>query len=48
MDLFADWLATKRGMLALLALDPTETGHAPSRSEMLAAITAILDRALAA
>lgn len=48
MDLFADWLTTKRGMLALLALDPTEMGHPPSRSEMLAAITTILDAGAAA
>jgi AcrR family transcriptional regulator len=48
MDLFADWLATKRGMLALLALDPREMSHAPSRSEMLAAITTILNAGAAA
>jgi AcrR family transcriptional regulator len=48
MDLFADWLATKRGMLALLAVEASEMGHAPSRSEMLAAITAILNAGAAA
>ena len=48
MDLFADWLATKRGMLALLAVDPSEMAHAPSRSEMLAAITTILGAGAAA
>jgi hypothetical protein len=43
MDLFADWLATKRGMLALLSVGASETVHAPSRSGMLSPITAITD-----
>jgi AcrR family transcriptional regulator len=45
MDLFADWLATKRGMLGTLmgTIDPSGVAHAQSRNEMLSAITAILD-----
>ncbi len=45
MDLFADWLATKRGMLGnLLAMsNHDQLGHPQSRAEMLSAITAILD-----
>lgn len=44
MDLFGQWLATKRGMLGTLLAgdDPGET-HPRSRAEMLSAITAILD-----
>ncbi len=50
MDLFADWLAAKRGMLGtLLAMpDPGEGAHAQSRTEMLSAITAILNAGTAA
>lgn len=48
MDLFADWLATKRGMLALLAIEPSAMSHAPSRGEMLAAISTILSAGVAA
>jgi AcrR family transcriptional regulator len=50
MDLFADWLATKRGMLdTLLAMvESGEMAHAQSRDELLDAITAILDAGSAA
>lgn len=50
MDLFADWLAAKRGMLGnLLAMsNHGELGHPQSRAEMLTAITAILDAGNAA
>jgi AcrR family transcriptional regulator len=45
MDLFGDWIATKNGMLdTLLAM--IETGaiaHGQTRTELLAAITTILD-----
>jgi len=45
MNLFADWLATKHGMLdTLLAMiDTGQVAHAQSRAELLAAITTILD-----
>jgi AcrR family transcriptional regulator len=45
MDLFGQWLATKRGMLGTLlaANDPGAPRHPHSRAEMLSAITAILD-----
>ena len=50
MDLFADWLATKRGILGnlLVVSDAGESVHSPSRDEMLSAITAILDAGNAA
>jgi AcrR family transcriptional regulator len=45
MDLFADWVATKHGMLdTLLAMiESGEIAHAQTRAELLEAITAILD-----
>jgi AcrR family transcriptional regulator len=45
MDLFADWLATKHGMLdSLLAMiDSGKITHAQTRAELLEAITTILD-----
>ncbi len=45
MDLFADWLATKHGMLdTLLAMiESGEIAHAQTRIELLKAITTILD-----
>ena len=45
MDLFGDWIATKNGMLdTLLAMIETgEIAHAQTRTELLAAITTILD-----
>jgi AcrR family transcriptional regulator len=45
MDLFSEWLATKRGMLGtLLAMvESGEMAHAQSRTELLCAITTILD-----
>lgn len=50
MDLFADWMATKHGMLdTLLAMiDTGQLAHAQSRTELLAAITTILDAGRAA
>jgi hypothetical protein len=50
MDLFADWLATKRGMLdTLLAMvESGKMAHAQSRGELLDAITTILDAGSAA
>jgi AcrR family transcriptional regulator len=50
MDLFADWLATKNGMLdTLLAMiDSGEITHAQTRAELLEAITTILDAGRAA
>jgi AcrR family transcriptional regulator len=45
MDLFGDWIATKNGMLDTL-LSMIETGeiaHGQTRTELLAAITTILD-----
>ena len=45
MDLFADWLATKHGMLdTLLAMvESGQIAHAQTRDELLEAITTILD-----
>ncbi|MEW9553841.1 TetR/AcrR family transcriptional regulator [Nonomuraea sp. NPDC050783] len=45
MDLFGDWIATKKGMLdTLLAMiESGEIAHAQTRSELLVAITTILD-----
>lgn len=50
MDLFAEWLATKRGMLRtlLLMIDSGTLEQAHSRAELLAAITTILDAGRAA
>ncbi|HUQ54111.1 helix-turn-helix domain-containing protein [Lentzea sp.] len=50
MDLFGDWIATKNGMLdTLLAMiEAGEIAHAQTRTELLAAITAILDAGRAA
>ncbi|WP_221891220.1 TetR/AcrR family transcriptional regulator [Microbispora sp. KK1-11] len=50
MDLFGDWIATKNGMLdTLLAMiESGEIAHAQTRSELLAAITTILDAGRAA
>jgi AcrR family transcriptional regulator len=50
MDLFADWLATKHGMLStLLAMvESGEIVHAETRAELLEAITTILDAGRAA
>jgi AcrR family transcriptional regulator len=45
MDLFGDWIATKNGMLeTLLAMiESGEIAHVRTRTELLAAITTILD-----
>jgi len=45
MDLFGHWIATKNGMLdTLLAMiESGEIAHAETRTELLAAITTILD-----
>jgi AcrR family transcriptional regulator len=45
MDLFGDWIATKNGMLdTLLAMvESGEIAHAETRTELLSAITTILD-----
>jgi AcrR family transcriptional regulator len=45
MDLFADWLATKHGMTGTLLamIEAGEIAHAQTRTELLGAITAILD-----
>jgi AcrR family transcriptional regulator len=45
MDLFGDWIATKNGMLdTLLAMiESGEIAHAQTRTELLAAITEMLD-----
>ena len=45
MDLFGDWLATKHGMLGTLLamIESGEIGHAETRTELLDAITTILD-----
>ena len=50
MDLFGDWLATKHGMLDTLQamLETGEIAHAQSRTELLDAITTILDAGVAA
>lgn len=49
-DLFGDWIATKNGMLdTLLAMVETgEIAHAQTRTELLTAITTILDAGRAA
>ncbi|WP_280255022.1 TetR/AcrR family transcriptional regulator [Nocardia wallacei] len=45
MDLFGDWIATKNGMLDTLraAIETGEIAHGRTRTELLAAITTILD-----
>jgi AcrR family transcriptional regulator len=50
MDLFGDWIATKNGMLDTLVvmIDAGEIAHAQTRSELLTAITTILDAGHAA
>ncbi|MFF5041105.1 hypothetical protein ACFY2S_15660 [Streptomyces nigra] len=50
MDLFGEWIATKNGMLdTLLAMiEAGEIAHARTRTELLTAITAILDAGRAA
>ncbi len=50
MDLFADWLATKHGMLGTLLamIESGEIAHARTRAELLEAITTILDAGSAA
>ena len=50
MDLFGDWIATKRGMLdTLLAMiESGEIAHAETRTALLAAITEMLDAGCAA
>ena len=50
MDLFAEWLATKHGMLDTLLsmVDAGEIAEAQSRTELLDAITTILDAGSAA
>lgn len=50
MDLFGDWIATKNGMLdTLLAMIKSgEITHAQTRTELLVAITEILDAGRAA
>ena len=50
MDLFGDWVATKNGMLGTLLtmIESGEIAHAQTRTELLAAITTILDAGRAA
>jgi len=50
MDLFGDWIATKNGMLdTLLAMiESGELAHAQTRTELLTAITRMLDAGRAA
>ena len=50
MDLFGEWIATKNGMLdTLLAMiESGEIAHARTRTELLTAITTILDAGCAA
>jgi AcrR family transcriptional regulator len=50
MDLFADWLATKHGMIDTLRamLESGEIAHTQSRTELLDAITTILGAGVAA
>ncbi|MGW3094340.1 TetR/AcrR family transcriptional regulator [Streptomyces sp. NPDC001102] len=45
MDLFGDWIATKNGMLGTLLamIESGEITHAQTRTELLTAITTILD-----
>ncbi|MCP9951704.1 TetR/AcrR family transcriptional regulator [Actinomadura madurae] len=50
MDLFGDWVATKNGMLDTLVamIESGEIAHVQTRSELLAAVTTILDAGRAA
>jgi AcrR family transcriptional regulator len=50
MDLFGDWIATKNGMLDTLVsmIQSGEIAHARTRTELLTAITTILDAGRAA
>lgn len=50
MDLFGDWIAAKNGMLDTLhaMVESGEIAHAQTRTELLAAITAILEAGRAA
>jgi AcrR family transcriptional regulator len=50
MDLFGDWIATKNGMLDTLLsmISSGEIAHAQTRTELLTAITTILDAGRAA
>ncbi|WP_443064761.1 TetR/AcrR family transcriptional regulator [Streptomyces sp. NBC_00588] len=50
MDLFGDWIATKNGMLdtLLVMIESGEIAHAQTRTELLTAITTILDAGRAA
>lgn len=50
MDLFASWLATKRGMTTTLLsmIDSGDIPHLQTRDELLSAIAAILDAGTAA
>jgi AcrR family transcriptional regulator len=50
MDLFGDWIATKNGMLGTLLamIESGEIAHARTRTELLAAITEMLDAGRAA
>ena len=50
MDLFGDWIATKNGMLdtLLTMIESGEIAHARTRTELLEAITTILDAGRAA
>jgi AcrR family transcriptional regulator len=50
MDLFGDWIATKKGMLdtLLTMIESGAVGHARTRDELLTAISAILDAGRAA
>jgi transcriptional regulator SbtR-like protein len=50
MDLFGDWIATKNGMLDTLRamIESGEIAHTQTRTELLAAITTILDAGRAA
>jgi AcrR family transcriptional regulator len=50
MDLFADWLATKHGMLDTLRamIESGEIAHAQSRAQLLSAITTIIEAGSAA
>ena len=50
MDMFGDWVATKNGMLNTLKalIETGEIAHGETRTELLAAITTILDAGRAA
>jgi AcrR family transcriptional regulator len=50
MDLFGDWIATKNGMLDTLVtmIESGEIAHVQTRTELLTAITTILDAGHAA